>query len=81
MPAQQGPPMNVLLIVSDDLNCHLNCYGKKSVVSPEGCAGCELYDLESDPGQFTNLACDPAHAAILGEMKTALHTGWKGAVP
>lgn len=32
----------------------------------------ELYDLESDPHELNNLAADPARAAVLSEMRTAL---------
>ena len=32
----------------------------------------ELYDLRRDPGQFTNLAGDPAYATDLGTMRTEL---------
>ncbi len=32
----------------------------------------QLYDLEKDPGEQTNLAGDPAHAEVLAEMKSRL---------
>ena len=32
----------------------------------------ELYDLRHDPGQWTNVAADPAYAAILGELEERL---------
>lgn len=37
----------------------------------------ELYDLESDPEEFNNLASQPAHASQLQEMRTALITWQK----
>ena len=35
----------------------------------------ELYDLENDPDEVVNLAGDPAHSAVLNEMREAL-AGW-----
>lgn len=38
-----------------------------------GKKGEELYDLKNDPGEFTNLASDPAHAETLKMLKAKLH--------
>ena len=37
-----------------------------------GEGGSELYDMEKDPKQITNLAEDPAHAEVTSEMKRLL---------
>jgi choline-sulfatase len=38
----------------------------------EGRNGIELYDHDNDPYEYTNLAKDPQHAAILKELRTVL---------
>ena len=38
----------------------------------EGRNGLELYDHANDPGEFTNLATDPRHAATLRELRALL---------
>jgi choline-sulfatase len=34
--------------------------------------GDELYDLQEDPWELTNLAADPRHAQVLAEMRLRL---------
>jgi iduronate 2-sulfatase len=41
----------------------------------------ELYDLESDPGEMTNLAGDPKQAKTIANMKQMLKEGWRAALP
>lgn len=43
--------------------------------------GGELYDHQTDPGEYRNLANDPAHAKQMAEMKQLLQTGWRAALP
>jgi N-sulfoglucosamine sulfohydrolase len=38
----------------------------------------ELYDLQADPNETRNLAADPAHAAVLGELRGKL-AAWRAA--
>ncbi|MEO2049746.1 MAG: hypothetical protein ABGX16_24565 [Pirellulales bacterium] len=35
--------------------------------------GAELYDMNNDPNQFTNLASNPSYATVLKQMDDALH--------
>lgn len=37
-----------------------------------GRGGIELYDMQSDPHQFTNLANEPKHKRILAELQDSL---------
>jgi len=46
--------------------------------SPEAA---ELYDHETDPHEYHNLAKDPAHADKVRELSDLLHAGWKAALP
>jgi uncharacterized sulfatase len=38
--------------------------------------GVELYDQDSDPKEFTNLAGDPKHSATLAELKAMIDRNW-----
>jgi len=44
-------------------------------------AGEELYDHNTDPHEYTNLANNPKYATILNQMQTILKEGWKSSVP
>lgn len=41
----------------------------------------ELYDQETDPQENTNLAADPAHAAVVERLMVQWRAGWQGAKP
>mgnify|MGYP000477658907 CR=1 FL=1 len=41
----------------------------------------ELYDHATDPGEYRNLATDPAHAAIRAQLRERLRAGWRAALP
>jgi iduronate 2-sulfatase len=47
----------------------------------EGKEGRELYDHQADPKEITNLAQDPAQAAIVTELSAKLHEAVKGSFP
>ena len=36
-----------------------------------------LYDHRADPHEFTNLADDPDHAALVTELRGVLRGGWQ----
>ncbi|MBI1372443.1 MAG: sulfatase-like hydrolase/transferase [Phycisphaera sp.] len=42
------------------------------IVYNDGKSGVELYDMEKDPHQFTNLAEDPQHKQVLDDMRAKL---------
>ena len=41
--------------------------------------GEELYDHQTDPKEYTNLAADPKHAALLAKMRAVHDAGWQAA--
>lgn len=41
----------------------------------------ELYDHQNDPQENTNLAADPAQAAMVKSLLAKLEQGWRGALP
>lgn len=41
----------------------------------------ELFDQQSDPGEFTNLAKDPKHGDVVAELSALLKGGWKACLP
>lgn len=41
----------------------------------------ELYDRQSDPNEYRNLANDAAAAGVVAEMKALLKGGWRAALP
>ena len=41
-----------------------------------GKLGAQLYDYETDPHEFHNLASDPKHAALVAELKAHLQKNW-----
>ena len=47
----------------------------------DGTKGVELYDHDTDPQEFVNLAGDPKHAEIVKKLAKQLHAGWKGSLP
>jgi N-sulfoglucosamine sulfohydrolase len=52
-------------------------YGKRSVYDYVFRQRHELYDLEADPHELRNLASDPAHQQVLGELQTKLQSWQK----
>ena len=43
--------------------------------------GGELYDLEKDPREFTNVANNPDYASVVKELESLLEQGWKACLP
>jgi len=53
----------------------------KSVQENEGETMRELYDLENDPFEYTNLASNEDYATVVAELSARLNAGWKAALP
>ena len=46
-----------------------------------GSHGEELYDYDTDPHEYTNLATDSSYSTVLKRMRRLLKRGWQNAVP
>jgi uncharacterized sulfatase len=47
----------------------------------DGAAGVELYDHDTDPGEYANLAKEPKYADIVKKLQKQLRAGWKESLP
>ena len=56
-------------------------YTEWAPLSGEGPVQRELYDLETDPREFDNLAADPAYETLREDLATRLEAGWRAALP
>ena len=41
----------------------------------------QLFDHDTDPHEYRDLAHDPAHAGVVAQMRRLLKEGWPGALP
>ncbi len=48
---------------------------------PEKVAAVEIYDHRTDPDENTNIAADPANAALVERLTKQYSKGWQGALP
>ena len=56
-------------------------YTEWSPLEGDGPVEREFYDMRDDPGEFDNLARDPAHATAVEAAAARLRAGWRGALP
>ena len=56
-------------------------YTEWAPLSGDGLVERELYDLETDPYEFDNLAADPRHRALRDHLADRLAAGWRAALP
>jgi len=53
----------------------------KGGAKASGKSGVALFDHETDPGEFYNLADDPKHKDVVDELHGLLQGGWKACLP
>ena len=58
-----------------------NRYTEWTPISGDGPVLVELYDLQSDPMEYVNLAKETAEASMVVELSQRLVLGWRGALP
>ena len=49
--------------------------------NPKRLGGLELYDLDSDPQENTNIAGSPKNANLVRQLTAQLDAGWRAALP
>ena len=73
LPATESASPNVLFIAIDDMNDWLGCLEGYRYIQYEG-GGEELYDMQTDPQEWKNLAEDEAYNEVLAEMREHVPT-------
>jgi hypothetical protein len=72
--AETVSPEELLAAVTDPVRTLVAADGWKLTLSTRG--EHELYNLAADPGETTNLTCDPRHAGRIREMAGKIR-GWQ----
>lgn len=82
LPALRGEPLardclfaeSVVLKQPDHAGCMVRWQNWKFNLYLDGAT--ELYDLDADPGERTNLAADPAHESLCKDLRTRVENFW-----